>query len=348
MDDVIYRYEQEKDSNNVRPAFYSLQFDMKERTPEVFAARGIVALQPPLALDAPRDFDYRAAGLAKALAELCGAMDSNAHNALKLDEELREYVDRLSAALNQAMGSLEESAAKIQSTSNDKSQIKQILVSLQTKLGPIAGQGVYLLSPNGDINDCALPPALTNPGRQTKVFLADRFYVRQAKMFRKPFVSDSAESRFNKNSTVFFCHPIVAGSEYRGLLFAAAQIGAWSLPVDLCRKFRERHSDGSFVLVDSNGIALLPPEDRPKAGSSETIPAGENGDDNIGFEQNELHRLSRRDRLISRIWRNIVPLKQDDDVQAFSDLTMYSVVSEVKPANWKLALSVPLIKSRSR
>jgi len=68
----------------------------------------------------------------------------------------------------------------------------------------------------------------------------------------------------------------------------------------------------------------------------------ESDKDNMGFDYASLHRLSRRDQLISRIWENIVPLSKDDDVQVFSDIKIYSVASIVPGTKWKLALSLPI------
>lgn len=343
VEDVIYRYENPGILTAIHPAFYSLQFDMKERTPEVFAARGIVALQPPLSLDSPQDFDYRTAGLSKALIDLIGAMDASAHEKLDLDTELEHSVRSLSTALEQAMVKLSLAGENILQFGSDLVQIHNEILAVQVDLGALAGQGVYLLQQNGDIVDCVLPAVLSCPDRRVSTSLSDRFYVRQAKTFRKAFVSDSAASQFNGQSTVFLCQPLGGESEYKGLLFAAAQIGAWALPVDLAATFLGRHLGGSFVLVDSNGVALVPPDGRPTPARPLRIPNTEKAEDNIGFDYADLHRLSRRDQLVARVWRNIVPLAQDDDVHSFSDLRMYSVASEVAPTRWKLALSVPLV-----
>lgn len=127
-----------------------------------------------------------------------------------------------------------------------------------------------------------------------------------------------------------------------GLLFAAAQIGVWKLPLNLKQNLLQKNREASFVLVDSNGVVLLPPNNELSVAEPFNLPKGERPNDNLGFDYYALHRLSRRDQLISRVWKNIVPLAQDDDVQIFSDLKMYSVVSEVQPTRWKLALSIPM------
>lgn len=343
VEDVIHRYE----ARGGNPALYSLQFDMWERTPEVFAARGIVALQPPLSLGAPDGFDYRSAGVTKALVDLLGAMDSTAHQKLDLDDELRRFVSILTDELESAMKRLADSAKIIDSNLDDEKVLERELDGALKDLGALAGQGVYLLRENGDIRCCAPPSALVWSKRKEPTRLHDRFYVRQAKTFREPFVSDSNKSVFNDQSTVFLCQPVGETGDYKGLLFAAAQVGAWTTPRDLKHEFLEKHPDASFVLVDSDGVVLLPPNDELKVGgpsekSDWASDSGEDEKDNLGFEFVALKRLSRRDRLVSRVWRNIVPLAQDDDFHTFSDLKMYSVVSEVPPTRWKLALSIPL------
>jgi hypothetical protein len=352
VEDVIYSYELNRGSRaSSNPAFYSLQFDMRERTPEIFAARGIVALQPPLSVDAPKEYDYRSAGLSKSLVDLLGAMDSEVHKRLDIDSELASFKDQMKNELQQALDILAKGERQLKSAAKQEdigtqAILDHLLIELN-KLDNLAGQGLYLLKKNGDIRACSLPQGLKDPRRTAKGVLAERFYVRQAKTYRKPFISDCDKSKFNGHGTFFICHPLGNGI-YEGLLFAAAQVGAWSLPIKLASEFWARHREGAFILLDSNGIALLPPS--PGAEPSGPINNDLSGvaiepeEDslNMGFPFEDLRRLSRRDRLISSIWRNVVPLAQDDDVRTFEpDLTMYSVVTELDPVRWKLALSVP-------
>lgn len=114
------------------------------------------------------------------------------------------------------------------------------------------------------------------------------------------------------------------------------------MPVALKTGAQKSHPNISFVLVDSNGIALLPPNDELEMGDPPKLPAGEKNEDNQGFDFAALHRVSRRDQLVSSVWRNIVPLAQDDDVLILSDLHYYSVISNLPETRWKLSLSVPL------
>ncbi|RMH18938.1 MAG: hypothetical protein D6696_11960 [Acidobacteria bacterium] len=342
VEDVIHRFE----SGDLErpPAFYSLQFDMLEKTPEIFAARGIVALHPPLAVDAPRDFDARTAGVCKAMVDLLGAMDAEVHKGLRLDDELEEYCDEISASLKRGMDALAEVAARIPASAGDDAALAAILDALRRRLGPLAGQGIYLLHANGDLRRAALDPRLVGAERRAEAALAERFYFKQAKTYRKAFVSDSDRSRYNRRATFFLCQPVLDGDIFRGLLFAAAQVGSWRTPLDCARRFHRRHPEGSFVLLDSNGIVLLPPNDEfPCERSARHLPAGERPEDNAGYGFDALHRLSRRDKLVEHLWRNIVPLKQDDDVLPLDrGLTLYSVVSDVRHTRWKLALSIPL------
>jgi hypothetical protein len=343
VEDVIHQFETGKVDTDSTPAIYSLQFDMKEKTPEVFAARGMVALQPPFSLDSPDSFDYRSASSTKALVDLIGAMDSDVHKQLDLDDELNRFILALKKKLEDAVDKLEKAETIISKVLTDNSSLQKELDNLRDELRDIAGQGVYLLKANGDIRGCSLKAELKYPKRREEATLHNRFYVRQAKTYRHSFISDTDKSTFNGQSTFFICHPLGGEKKYLGLLFAAAQVGDWKLPLELKEVLLKKHPDASFILVDSNGVALLPPnnDEMPVSGPKK-LPEGEKPEDNMGFDFEAIHRLSRRDKLISCLWKNIVPLAQDDDVQIFSDLKMYSVVSCVPETRWKLALSMPL------
>lgn len=340
VDDAIHKY---KENNTQAPEYYSLQFDMKEKTPEVFAARGMLALRPPMSLSEPAEFDYRTAGLSKGLVDFCAAMDSKAHESLDLDAELRQSVDEIENEISGVMTELSNAARGIEAHITDDNFIQNTLDSILITLDQAAGQGVYLLRNNGDVRLYAIPAVLANPDRRRATTLSRRFYVQQAKTFKEAFVSDSDKSKFNGQSTVFFCAPLGDKQHYKGLLFCAAQIGAWDTPIRVRDAFLANHPDGSFILVDSNGVILIPPNKEFGPKGSNTIPSIESKSDNIGFDFEKLRRISRRDQLITRVWRNIVPIYQDDDVCNFSDLGMYSVVSEVKGTSWKLALSKPVL-----
>jgi hypothetical protein len=339
VDDAIHKY---RDKGTKAPEFYSLQFDMKDRTPEVFAARGMLALRPPVSLSEPEGLDYRAAGLYKALIDICAGMDSDVHKALDLDAELRDCINQLQTAVSSAKATLCDAARMIETDLSNDAFVQSTLDATLAALGDKAGQGVYLLQRNGNIDKYAIPAQLTDPDRFKKPKLADRFYVQQAKTYKEFFVSDSAASKFNEQSTIFFCAPLGSKSKYEGLLFCASQIGFWKAPLNVRNKFLASHPDCSFVLVDSNGVLLIPPNDEFPVGPPPLIPAGESADVNLGFSYEKLRRISRRDQLVIRMWRNIVPIHQDDDICNFSDLGMYSVVGEVEGTRWKLALAKPV------
>ncbi len=344
VEDVIHIFETRKKGAGTGPAFYSLQFNMGERTPEIFAARGMVALQPPLTLEAPENIDARTVSLVRSQFDLLAAADSSAHDQLDLDSSLSGALDKLGEALGSGLGELGKFARKLKSGSLETVGAKQ-LRAISKKLGELGGQGVYLLDVDDSIVEVGLPPGLSLPEREKKG-LHRRPYVRQAHMYREPFVSSTVESLFNDNATAFLCVPILdVRKKYRGLLFSAFQVGAWTLPLALRDELRKRsHADElSFVLIDGDGVLLLPP-------NSEFAPRKvaikkEGRLANIGFEFERLVRLSRRDKLVERVWNNIVPLARDDDVLRLGDVEMYSVVAEVPHTRWKLALSVPTPRS---
>ena len=75
------------------------------------------------------------------------------------------------------------------------------LLKLCQVLGPLAGQGVYVLNEQGAPVDFAVPGTLdADKRKQTKIW-SDRPYFRRAHFFRQPFVSDLAPSVFNGNGT---------------------------------------------------------------------------------------------------------------------------------------------------
>jgi hypothetical protein len=340
VDDVIHNFEtRESDAaKHHQPAFYSLQFNMRERTPEIFAARGIVALRPPISLEPPDGIDPRTLALTRSLTDLLGAIDSDIHDDLNLDESLAEARDRLSAEI---LGGIEKLDVLVDTLSGDPRTVEQSELAIcGERLDTLAGQGVYVLDVSGDTIESWQPPGLTSTNRRDANF-RERPYVRQAQMYRQPFASTTVESMFNGNATAFLCVPIVAPDEtYRGLVFSAFQVGSWQTPLDLQRELKSRYAtqEVSFLLVDNNGVLLLPPntEFPPR----EVQVEGESEAANLGFEFERLRRLSRRDKLVERIWNNIVPLAQDDDVIRLGEVEMYSVVTEVKHTRWKLALSI--------
>jgi hypothetical protein len=347
VEDVVHIFETRKKGRKgarTGPAFYSLQFNMGERTPEIFAARGMVALQPPLTLDPPEKIDARTVSLVRSQLDLLAAVDSSVHDQLDLDSLLSDSLDELGQALGSGLDELGGLARSLKT-----GQLKRVgekrLRTLSETLGALAGQGVYLLDEDDSIVEVGLPAGLSLPERKTKG-LHRRPYVRQAHMYREPFVSATVSSLFNGNATAFLCVPILDNrKQYRGLLFSAFQVGAWALPLELRDALRKRSTadELSFVLIDGDGVLLLPPNSE-FAPRKVTIKK-EGRAANIGFDFERLVRLSRRDKLVERVWNNIVPLARDDDVLGLGGVEMYSVVAEVPQTRWKLALSVPTPRS---
>ncbi len=338
VEDVIHAFET-KDEKIAAPAFYSLQFNMGEQTPEIFAARGIVALRPPLSLETSEGVDPRTVSLVRSQFDLLGAVDSAAHADLDLGPPLSMALERIGQELERGLGLLDGLASELSvgSVAVNKDRLRTV----GEELGDLAGQGVYVLSTGDEIRDVWLPDGLADPRRLT-VDLHRRSYVQQAHMYREPFVSTVVESVFNGNATVFLCVPVLdERKEYHGLVFSAAQVGAWRTPLEIRDGLRggEWGEQLSFVLIDSDGILLVPPQGEFKP--SDEPGEGEAAGGNLGFSFDRLRRLSRRDKLVERVWNNIVPLARDDDVLRMGEVEMYSIVADVPRARWKLALSVP-------
>jgi SIR2-like domain len=339
VEDVIHAFEITRPSKRPQPqpAFYSLQYNMGPGAPEIFAARGIVALDPPRSLTPPSSLDPRTFALTRSLIDLLGAVDSSAHRALELDASLSKALEKLAEDVGSGLNTL-DGVAKDQGKRGAVSKAK--LASCAKKLGALASQGIYVLNASGETVNHWLPDGLSLPDRSDRDFRG-RPYVRQARMYRLPFASTTAESVFNGNATTFLCVPVLAHGKYDGLVFSAFQVGTWETPIELQKQLQEDHKDIelSVLLIDSNGVLLLPPnrEFSPRRARVRQEPPAAN----IGFEFKRLYRLSRRDKLVERIWNNIVPLAQDDDVTNLGDVKMYSVVSDVPQTRWKLALSIP-------
>ncbi|HTG37022.1 MAG TPA: SIR2 family protein [Thermoanaerobaculia bacterium] len=360
VEDVIYDYERDmrrKVTPTPRPPhFYSLQFDMRSHSPEVFAARGILALKPPLVPTTAGD--ARSTALATALCDLDGSAFYRLHESASLDELMRDCLGQLTTDIDDALATLSTFASE----AIDSAQGKRATTWLHdavTKLGPMAGQGVWLVNEEGVVVDYDLPYGLSKSAREDilkkratlarrppppngRGWLDDRPYFRSAKTFQDPFVSDVSQSIFNGHGTVFLCQPLIDSGQFRGLLFAATQVGAWSTPVMIAERcLREERQ---FMLVDSNGVLLV-----PTVGDhlNNIVPIESNGASgaedrkaNVGFPYSRLLDLSRRDSLVAHIANNIVPVSQDDDILVLSaDLKQYSVIAEVPRSRLKLAVT---------
>src|SRR5262249_23704235 len=105
VEDGIYRFEQRllaktRPTSDDRPHFYSLQFDMAEHTPQIFAARGVVALRPPIATGGKSE------SLGWALGELVLAHDQALHAKESLDGSLRQIAELIEKRIDGALATL--------------------------------------------------------------------------------------------------------------------------------------------------------------------------------------------------------------------------------------------------
>jgi hypothetical protein len=359
VEDAIWRWEKlrrdDDELNDQQGArglnLYSLQFDMKAHTPEIFAARGIVALEPTREL--LKSEDVKSAALARSLIDLLAAAEGEIDKTESLDTQLRKYSSSIASALKAALQTLmthtDQALARLRrSESEGPSPFMQTILQA---LGMMASQGVYLVDRDGAIIEVAVPAGLTNLDRISGR-LGTRPYFRQATTYRVPFVSDAFESKFNGHSTITLCVPLLQNKAFQGLLFAACQVGSWRLPLQSAEAYWAAGLE--VLIIDSNGVCLMPPHKEIVAVPSAVKSAmNEPANDtlNVGFPYERLLSLSRRDRLISRLSENVVPLGQDDDVLPMAgDVKVYSVVSELRPARWKVAISkaVPVAKTARR
>lgn len=362
VEDVIYDYEkavrEAAKPPPLPPHFYSLQFDMRSHSPEVFAARGIVALKPPL-IPTPTAGDARSTALATVLCDLDAAASYRLHETASIDALMRDCLSQLAGDINGALGDLSDFVGPAVDVVQGKGGTLWLQAAV-TKLGPMAGQGVWLVDKEGIVVDYGLPSGLSKNAREEVLkhrattqakrppppngrgWLDDRPYFRAAKTFQTPFVSDVFPSVFNGHGTVFLCQPLVDNGQFRGILFAAAQAGAWITPVTLAERCLDEQRQ--FVLVDSNGVLVVPtvgdhlgrivPTESSGAAGAEDLSA------NVGFPYPRLLNLSRRDALVAHLANNIVPVSQDDDIMVLSaDLKQYSVIAELPSSRLKLAVT---------
>ena len=342
VEDAIYDYEKakhEKALAKLRPQFYSLQFGMSSHTPEIFAARGIVALQPPTITTSIENVKTKA--LAVALTDLIGAKQYDLHSKVTLDEELGITIEAISQEVIKGLNTLKKYAEDANKTLTINGTSNEWMDNLLNDLGDLASQGVYLLDDQGNVQEYTVPAGLNKDFRKPKKALNTRPYFQQAKSFREPFLSDSTASIFNDQSTVFLCTPVLNEGISIGLLFSAVQIGQWKTPYEKAKELWEKNY--CFLLIDSNGICLLPPSEEFEIEPTAKIFPNETEDANMGYRQARLVELSRRDTLVRHISKSVVPITQDDDVLELSrDLKHFSVVSEVPQTRWKISLSIPV------
>lgn len=203
IDDAIHEYEKHLDPRDPpedRPQFYSLQFDMKSHTTEAYAARGIVALDPPAVATEFKDLKTKA--LAVALLDLVAARQRNLHAQESLDGHLKDALASISVPLVDALDSLSNHVPEaVKSLAGPP--CKGTLQTVCDTLGPFSSQGVYLLDDQGTVHDFAVS-GLNKSRRGFAKPLNHRPYFQQAKLFREPYISNSAKSLINGQSTFFF------------------------------------------------------------------------------------------------------------------------------------------------
>ena len=359
VEDVIYDYERASHNDveaSPAPHFYSLQFDMRSHSPEVFAARGIVALKPPITQI--KTGDLRSLGLVTALCDLDGGATFEVHKKASIDSLLRDCLKQIDKDIYSALTSLGSFVDKAILTAQGNGDASWLTDAVAT-LGAMAGQGIWSVNQEGVLVDYNVPPGLSRTAREEVLrerakaskrplppnglgWLDDRPYFRVAKTFQDPFVSDVYASIFNQHGTVFLCYPLIQAGQFRGLLFAATQAGAWKTPVTLAEKCLKE--ERQLILVDSNGVLIVPTvgDDQNRIVPAKSAGPGdlEDRDANVGFPFTRLLELSRRDMLVAHIANNIVPVSQDDDIVVLSpDLTQYSVIAEVPHSRLKLAVT---------
>jgi len=343
IEDVIFSAENKRPPETI-PGFYSLQFDMQQKTPEIFAARGIVALQPPLVLSTSPASDVRNFQLSQGLTDLFENVDSKMDEALSLDDDLRRVAGEISGEIEKQLRKFEPEEGNAQKALNnhDDALAQSITENLLIHLGEFANQGTYLADQYGRIIASSCPPGL-KPAERRQIMktVLERPYFGLAQSNRKSFVSDCFESLFNRNATLAVCVPLLEDETFRGLLFSAFQLNESGFGEHI-RSIKI--PPGSFLLVtDANGVVVIPPTKEISLCTpqqTELLIPTELSSANTGYNYWELIQLSRRDKRIDRLMQNIVPLSQDDDVYPLaSDTVCYSVVTELENARWKVALT---------
>ncbi|MEW6404494.1 MAG: SIR2 family protein [Chloroflexota bacterium] len=340
IEDVIFTAENKRPPE-VIPGFYSLQFDMLQKTPEVFAARGIVALQPSLVLPSGPNSDVRGCSLAQGLADLMENAESKLDEALSLDQDLRRISDAVTTELRNVLDRLTAFRSDALNVINSKNtQPHDLTDRLVQDFGEFANQGVYLADQYGRIVSISCPSGL-NAGERGKVLvnIQERPYFRLAQSNRQPFVSDVFESTFNHNATLAACLPLIDRDKFQGLLFLAFQLRDTGLASRI--RAIQIPNGTSLLITDANGILVIPPErEVEEKEPGDLSVTSEDPASNVGFPYSLVLQVSRRDKRIDRLMQNVVPLAQDDDVQILaSDIVSYSVVTELAQARWKVALS---------
>jgi len=345
IDDVIYRYEKDAALGLTpsSPDLYNMQFENNYVTNERFAAKGMVSLSVRLLDDLT--LDARTGGASEALAELVDASDVGMDGTTSVSTDLSSFMGPIKADLIGAISELESKApaisALIAATPTDVSALTTLLAGIDVEKA-LATQGLFVLDEHGQLVARAFKVGLDDRVRDAKIAglrrsFSERPYFQKAKSFRRAFVSDFFSSVFNDNSTFAICVPLLdANKNFAGLLFGACQVGQWRTPIDCLAKVS--HGLGAYVL-DNQGLVALPPNSEFSSRPSLLMPS-ESDALKTGFNFTELKILSRKDRLISRLAENIVPVEKDDDVVSLDkDLEIYARIENLGDLGWRCAIS---------
>jgi hypothetical protein len=124
-----------------------------------------------------------------------------------------------------------------------------------------------------------------------------------------------------------------------GLLFSACQIGQWDTPIKAIDDVRRTKDALGAYILDNQGMVAAPPNKEFLAKIS-PLCTSEPDSVRIGFNYTELKILSRKDRIVSRLAENIVPVQNDDDVFSLDkELEIYARIANVGDLGWCCAVT---------
>ncbi len=345
IDDVIFHYEQTSaGTRGPSPDMFNIQFENDYVTNERFAAKGMVSLNVRL-VTVP-DVDPRTGGVCESIAELVDAMASRMDEITSLNSELDTLVDPIRTDLERAIDELKKpmaAIAKALATKPDKVAIAAALDSIDRTVA-LARQGLYLVDSVGDLigrryDQLDEPKRDEIIARELKNNFGTRPYFQASKSFRRPFVSDFFKSVFNENATFAICVPITSNDNFLGLLFSACQIGQWATPVDAINRVRSAKDALGVYILDNQGMVAAPPNKEFDAKVSPLLVT-EPEAVRVGYNYTEIKILSRKDRIVSRLAENIVPVQNDDDVFPLDkELEIYARIANVGDLGWRCAVT---------
>jgi hypothetical protein len=346
IDDVIFHYEQRASGKlDPSPDLFNIQFENDYVTTERFAAKGMVSLN--VRLVTRPDVDPRTGGVCESIAELVDATYSRMDDVTSVDDELGILLDPIRKDLDRAIDQLKKVVAEIATALKrnpfDMGAIAAKLDSID-RSAALATQGLYLVDSVGDLIDWRYD-LLDGLAREEEIrrTLKNNFrtrpYFQASKSFRRPFVSDFFKSVFNEHATFAICVPITENDNFMGLLFSACQIGQWDTPIKAIDDVRRtKYALGAYIL-DNQGMVAAPPNKEFLAKIS-PLCTSEPDSVRIGFNYTELKILSRKDRIVSRLAENIVPVQNDDDVFSLDkELEIYARIANVGDLGWRCAVT---------